>query len=57
MTGWDLFWAAYILVGVIIAMTAHSGYRTLYGKRMPLFYMVFGGILWPIVLLIAGRKK
>ncbi len=57
MTGWEAFWACYLLVGALITICAHFGFEPKFGRPMPWLYYPAGLFFWPFILILAGGKK
>lgn len=53
---WDIFWILYFLVGITVSTFANIGHKLRYGYPMHWLHLLVGVFLWPIILLVGGRK-
>ena len=53
---WDLFIVAYLVIGVLITTCAKIGHRIRFGYKMHWLHWLVGVFIWPIILLVGGRK-
>ncbi len=53
---WDVFLIGYFFMGAAISSCAKIGHRKRFGYKMHWLHWLVGVFIWPLILLIGGRK-